>query len=820
MRTRLLTAVLTLLADPVLAGARHSVTATAVVLLAKSPVASPAVRTRASELGRWVGASESYLDHHVLPDLRRRGAVRSRATKDEEHQVDGLELTLVALVRAREEGAAHPLSLSRRELATLLRLAEAVFGPGWAPKEGPETPAGLLGGRRGRGAGSDRLVLLLLVLLARPNGRVVMAPGSVAAGHGRAAATVARHLDCPLVEAQRIVDRLVEAGLIQVVGEGSRERLVVPAVAAAHRAVGAGPASAGGMQDMPPVAGGGSAASGCVHCDHCSAVADAEAGELSGEGFVQESFDDALEGLQGELIGALRVPADSDVAAEATETLGAVAIEEVIAAGATVDAGALLHTNHPDVVVADSSSDGDHGCSSGDAALGCALSPDRAHPGEDATWVEARSDGSASAARGPLRGEKPGCAGDPDWLWSQGAGGVPRDLAAVLQPVLGLWARMVRRGQQRWLAGLVRTELGRITDLVGQGRAVRVLAARLERRQDELCGAIAADPVAWLLSRGLPQRQGCWSVLCDDGRRLNTGLACDSCEAVLGDRRELRARIRSEVAAELAGLGTAERRVEVERRLNLGVRRQAVMDMIRRERGTAEAELRREAVALLCEDLAAERAEQASRPCTECGVDDADGLCLGCTSARHVAAAVEGAVDVAVAMRADLNGPEAVPELAARIMADTLVCVDAAGDAVDTDDPAVREWTRYSAARTLRTERTRKALYWLERGSVADRAAWMAIRVTRQRASQYASSADLLEAAAKAAAKARVEAAAELLGELLADVRRVKPVVVVGRPLTDWTVVLRDLAGRPLTGDASTVSAGPARAVLDVEGSV
>ncbi|MFF6946856.1 hypothetical protein ACFZAS_43075, partial [Streptomyces lavendulae] len=104
-------------------------------------------------------------------------------------------------------------------------MAEAVFGPGWASTGGggPETPPGLLGGRRGRGAASDRLALLLLVLLSRPNGRVTMVAGAVAAGHGRAAATVARQLGCSLTDAQRIVGRLEAAGLVLVSGQGARE---------------------------------------------------------------------------------------------------------------------------------------------------------------------------------------------------------------------------------------------------------------------------------------------------------------------------------------------------------------------------------------------------------------------------------------------------------------------------------------------------------------------------------------------------------------------------------------------------------------------
>ncbi|MEV6682170.1 hypothetical protein AB0N09_35715 [Streptomyces erythrochromogenes] len=808
MRTRLLTAVRAVLADPALAGARDSVLLAAVVLLAKSPASSPAVLTRARELARWCGYSKSYVDHHVLPALRGRGVALSRPTKDGEGQVDGLELTLTALIRARAEGPAHALSLSQRELATFLRLAEAVFGPGWAPKDAPETPPGLLGGLQGPGAASDRLVLLLLVLLARPNGRVVMAPGSVAAGHGRAAATVARQLGCELDDAQRVIGRLEVAGLVEVHGIGARERLVVPAVASAHRAASVFASPAGRVEALQAAEDAGSAISGCVHCEHCAAGSDNGAGELSGEGFVQDSFDDMLGEVPAGPVGALRVRSDFDEPDEAPEAHGATEVEQDSEGDSCVGDGALLHTNHPVVVTADSSSDGDLECFSGSAVSGGGQLPDRVRAGEDAAAAK------SWAGQDPLRGDKPPAAdggvaasGEPAWLWAQGSAAVPRDLGVVLEPVGSLWARLVKPGTQRWLAGLVRGELDRVADLVGRDRAMRVLAGRLERRLGELFGAPVTDPVAWMVGRGLPQRPGCWSVLCDDGHRMNTGLACDSCEAVVGDRRELRARIRSEVAAELAGLGPGERRAEVERRLNVGVQRQAVMDLIRRERRTAETALRLEAVERRRAELAAQEAERASRACADCGVAEAGGLCLGCTAARGLAEAVRRAVAVAVAMRADLADHQAVRELSARIEADTVASAAAAADAASVDDPVVRAFARLSAVRQILAHRTGRALYRLERGSVADAAAGQAGWATRRRASQYASVADLLEAVTKAEAKARAEAARELLGDLLADVERARP-GDVGRPLTDWAAALSDFAERPLPGEEIPVSTG------------
>ncbi|MFI5986884.1 hypothetical protein ACIBEA_39230 [Streptomyces sp. NPDC051555] len=814
MRTRLLTAMRALLADPALAGARDSVLLATVVLLAKSPASSPAVLTRVRELARWFGYSKSYVDHHVLPALRARGVAQTRPTKDGEGQVDGLELTLTALVRARAEGPAHALSLSQRELATFLRLAEAVFGPGWAPKDSPETPPGLLADRRGPGAASDRLALLLLVLMARPNGRVVMAPGRVTAGHGRAAATIAPQLGCSLEEAQRILGRLTSADLVQVHGEGSRERLVVPAVASAHRAPSAVSSTAGRLEALPPASDAGSAVSGCVHCEHCAAGSDAGAGELSGDGFVQESFDDVLDDLPVGPVGALRVRTASGGAAEVPEALGIAGVEEVSGADPYVGAGALLHTDHPHVVALDSSSDGDLGCFSGSAVLGYGPLPDRARAGGEASGVKSTPAGSSHPGQGPLRGDKPlsadgggASAGLPSWLWAQSAVAVPRDLGVVLEPVGSLWGRLVKPGAQRWLAGLVRRELDRVADLVGRDRAARVLAGRLERRQGELFGAPVADPVAWMLGRGLPQRPGCWSVLCDDGHRMNTGLDCDSCESVVGDRRELRARIRSEVAAEVAGLGPAERRAEVERRLNLGVQRQAAMDLIRLERSAAETALRLEAVERRRAELAAEQAERASKPCADCGIADAGGLCLGCTADRRLAEEVRRAVSVAVAMRADLTDHQAVRDLSAQIEADTLASAAAAADGQSVDDPAARAFARLSAVRQIHAQRTRRALYRLERGSVADAAAEQARWATRRRTSQYANVADLADAVAKAEAKARTAAARDLLDHFLADVERAMP-GTVSPTQSDWATMLSDLAHRPLPGEENQASTG------------
>ncbi|WP_345204175.1 hypothetical protein [Streptomyces lavendulae] len=326
-------------------------------------------------------------------------------------------------------------------------------------------------------------------------------------------------------------------------------------------------------------------------------------------------------------------------------------------------------------------------------------------------------------------------------------------------------------GRQRWLTGRVWLELGRVAALVGSDRAVRVLRERLDRRWLELFGSSVVDSVAWLLGRGLPQRAGCWSVLCDDGHRMDTGLACDGCAAVIGDRREARARIRREVTTDLPGGDPAARRAELERRLNLVVRHQAAMDLLRREHSAAERNSRLEAVERRRAQLAAQRLERAGRDCEDCGIGDAGGLCLACTTVRALAGEVRKAVDVAVAIRADLCDPGAVRELYVRIEADTLATADVAADAHGEGVPAaVRAFVRLSAVRSMLEERTKRALYRLQRGSIAEAAAGRARSSVRRRAARGSNAADVLEAMSRAETTARSDAARMLLDDLLAGV--------------------------------------------------
>ncbi|WP_225447228.1 MarR family transcriptional regulator [Streptacidiphilus sp. PB12-B1b] len=137
----------------------------------------------------------------------------------------------------------HSLALTRGELATLLRLVEACFAPGWRTKgEDWSTAPGLLGTGSGPTAASDRLALLLLVLECGSRGRVRLCGGRADERHGRSATTLARLMSCTPSRAARILARLEEQGLVDrrrvktASGLHHRARLLVPAVAAAHGA--------------------------------------------------------------------------------------------------------------------------------------------------------------------------------------------------------------------------------------------------------------------------------------------------------------------------------------------------------------------------------------------------------------------------------------------------------------------------------------------------------------------------------------------------------------------------------------------------------
>lgn len=184
-------------------------------------------------------------------------------------------------------------------------------------------------------------------------------------------------------------------------------------------------------------------------------------------------------------------------------------------------------------------------------------------------------------------------------------------------------------------------------------------------------GRPVTDPVGWILGRGLVQRAWCWSQLCDEGRRMDSGGDCPSCQLLISDRRGLRARIAAETARELVGTAPQVLRAETEKRLNAAVTYEAAMQAERRERALVEQQARAEVIEQRRAEYAAAERERLAAPCADCGTPDAAGRCLLCTEHRAVERALAEAVDFAVMARANLADPVAVAEATERCAADT-----------------------------------------------------------------------------------------------------------------------------------------------------
>ncbi|MFI9778603.1 hypothetical protein ACIHCV_28480 [Streptomyces sp. NPDC051956] len=589
MRNRLLGAVRALVADPTLREASDGARLAAVVLTAKARFRD-GYRTSiwASELGRWLGVSQSTVAHTVLPELRRSGVVASNVATNSLGHATGLKCWVVPVYRAQKAGdRRHALALSRSELSVLLRLCEVLFGPGWAPKGKDPVPAGLLAGRTGRGAATDRLGLLLMVLTTGSAGWLRLCSGAVDSGRGRPAATVARLLGCTAAAGANVLKRLQEHGVADVVrqktGSGlhakSRVRLVP--VAEAHGVA---------VREARRAAG-------AVFSEHAAtASGDLESGE-TGKTLVAA---DVKESGQGEIAGS------ADLAATAQHH--------------------ALHAS----VVAPGGSLALSGGFSGEGRGGNGGLPDRACPREDrpdhGDAVDRRQ--PVDAEGGPLRGEQPkkfpvveggkvglgpvnganvrAADGQGQSKQQQGRGALPsQDLRAVLAPVRLVWGRLERPAARRLVEAKARTELARVVGFAGPADAPQVLADRLARRlEDQLrLGGPITDPVGWLIGRGLPQRQECGDVRCDDGALLDSGRDCPRCEDRRIDRRARRRAVAAAVDAAMPSASETERRTAAEQQLHETVAARAWA----REREWEQVRARQAAAAQACTDAAAHR---------------------------------------------------------------------------------------------------------------------------------------------------------------------------------------------------------------------
>jgi hypothetical protein len=686
-----------------LEGVSDAVRLAVIVLASRTPSETGVVEIRTPELGRWLGLSASYVASEVVPALRRSGLVSIGTAEGEFGQDIGLRCRVLPMWAAHGV-VGHPLALEKQELATLLRLLEALMAPGWTHRDGRVTPAGLLGSRTGRAAATDRLALLLLVLEARDDGRVRQCGGTVDTRRGRAAATVARLLGCTVSRGERVLERLEDRDLVVRVRVGTvsklrhRTRLVVPAVAAAHGKDGVADAREDRLETAEP--------------------------EFSDPALAAGGSDAPVMGVKLRVSGA-SMAGGADVAEPALT--------------------AALHTDHSPVVTPVSFLALSCGCSGEGRGTegpwpGCACA--REDQAADVGTPVAES-APPVAEDGPLRGEKPKELpvderdGQPaaravaidrpkvvGWekAQRQRRRGLPGDLRLreVLEPVTGLWEQL-SSWQQDQVQAVVAKELTRLTGLLLRPEmAPGLLAGRLADRLEETGGEDLVDSAyGWLIRRGLVQRLACSDVRCDDGIRLDTQEDCPSCASVIADRRAVRARIRMETAADLTGVGSAELRAVYERRLRAHTVVEAERAKVRHARATAAAQERQVAVARRRKrEKEAEWARELA-PCADCGLPEAAGLCPACSYARRTDVLVKEAVDLVVVARADLDDPHQVSELTTRCEADTRALISEAcqrrgGDAA---------WAAYAApeiAEQVRNERRMAAVRRLMASEDAD----------------------------------------------------------------------------------------------------
>ncbi|MET8704354.1 hypothetical protein ABZW10_36695 [Kitasatospora sp. NPDC004723] len=753
MRLRLRAAVRALLAVPGLAGAPDPVRLAAVVLMSRTPHETRAVVIRKGELGRWLGLSAGRMKA-VLRMVRDTAPVSVETFKGDYNDDQALECRVGALEAARGV-AGHPLNLTRKELAVLLRLVEVLFAPGWATAGGGMRDRGLLAGRTGRGAATDRLAALLLVLEAGESGRVRLCGGKVSAAAGRPAATLARMLGCTPAGAVEVLARLAEFGLVErprrgVSGLLSRSRIVLPAVAAAHRAASAG--STESVKQAAPVR--------------------REAGRKA-------SADVAGDLGAATPLGEAPVTEENPQVSEVDATGGA----EISDLGVTTP----LHASHSRVVEAGGDLKVDGGFSGVADVVAEHRRPERADVREDhpGTAPVRRADARPTAdggVGGPLRRDKPNPGAIdqnnpeqqvPVRLSRRAVPRPPQDLVQVLAPVECLWERLDRAWSRRRIVTAVRDELAAVDRLTGGRSAAAALADRLRHRLHVEGGsALVSDPVGWLLAKGLPQHAGCKHPACDDGIRLDTRTACVNCEHARADRRSRRRALVREAVAQLpAGTDPAQRRAAVDAHLHQHAMlraEQQVVDRRRAEQRRAEADARRAE-----RRMRAEAAEAARRalPCEDCGTERAGGLCGSCWARRSIRAVVGECVDLALAACADLADHRDVNATARRAEAELRAAMAAARpagggggreDVLGSDLQTVRDAVAaYRADALARLARTPLA------DAEADLAHDTALRANRHRPTAQA-------AADQAAEQARVTTARYLLLERLGTVQALR----------------------------------------------
>ncbi|MGW5401379.1 hypothetical protein [Streptomyces sp. NPDC003952] len=814
MRLRLRDAVQALLADPSIAGLKDAPKLAAVVLYAKSRAPKGQkndlqTSTWGAELGRWIGVKSSTVHHKVLPVLRGSDGVHTQVVTDAKGHPTGLDCLVMPLWRAHHGGGAgHPLALTKAELATLLRLLEALFGHGWTPEDKEPTPPGLLAGRTGKGAATDRLGLLLMVLNTRASGWLQLCGGSVKVKEGRGAATLARLLGCSPSGARKVLARLTEAGV----------------VARQHRETSTRMRGRARVMLLP------------VARAYGRPVASVEA--VSGAGSMFSARPDGAFG--------------DHAPAGAAGVLGTSGIGGAGGPGKAAEQerpdGAQLHADHASGVTAVVPPQLDCGFS-GEGRGAEGRRPERVCAGEDQAVdgeTGVAGSGSPVAEDGPLRGEKPkqspvdervgqrtagaGAGGRPKaagWekAHQQKRAALPADLRlrVALGPVAWLWERL-SGWQQDQVEAAAKAELAHMAGLgVAPEGAPRLLADRLTDRLEETGGeALVTGPYGWLIRRGLPQRPACSHRKCDDGIRLDTGEDCENCGNVLHLRRARRARIGADIDRELPGLADGERRRVLEERL----REQAALDAEdlawRQEQARAE-RARRDAVRAAAAEQA-ERERQAAAAadavrqalaCQDCGRVQAAGLCEACDHRRQTETLIGEAGLLAAAGSADLTDPGSIAaavagarttigDSTAAAWQEFLEITDVA--TLEADPQAAADayaFTTFQAAQQAVSEYQDDALAVLGRTQEAEAEARRAYRAEQGRPwfQHNPTGADAVAAATTAADTARERVAEYLLAARLKQLHE-RSAARTEKPAS-WTDRLPGLAARPLGGDAT-----------------
>lgn len=807
-RARLVGAVRTLLDVAGMVGASDAVRLAVLVLASRTPSENGVVEIRTSELGRWLGLSASYTASEVVPGLRRSGVVSVETTEGEYGQDTGLKCRVLPLCAAHGV-VGHPLNLAKKEYATFWRLLEAVIGPGWVHRDGSVTPAGLIGTRTGRGAATDRLALLLLVLEARETGQVRQCGGTVDTKRGRAAATVARLLDCSASAGERVLERLEDRELVLRVrlktasGMPNRSRLMVPAVAAAH-----------------------------------------------GRTVTDDAQEDPAEAPEPEF-------SDPDVAAgpvqapqrETEPQVSDVPVTDV-ADVAEPDVTAALHTDHPHLVtpvVPPQLSCGFSGEGRGADARRpgrACMREDQAGAGESAV----AGSGSPAAGIGPLRGEKPkeSPVDEQEQAGRVAAGarltvvggrktqqqGRPElpaegDLRVALAPVSWLWQNLSRWQQDR-VVKAAKAELAQLRRVLEwSGQAPSVLAARLTSRLEETGGeALIVSPFGWITRRGLVRRPSCSDVRCDNGTRLDTDADCDNCVNVQHVRRAWRVRIAAEVDAELPGLETDARYREIEARMRRHAEAEAADSVARqaeaREREAQLAAARADAetrAAAERERMEAEEAARQVQPCEGCGRPYASGLCDACRYQQKSRELFEEAELLATA-----GADPAAPGAVALAVTDTLEILSTlttearkrfldahvpSGDPGEEDD--IRDLVAYNELEVLkqvvpqiRASTLRALATSAEADAEADRA--YATEMGRCQVLADPAEADVIAAAERAAQSTRTRTAEHLLAVRTGRLRGQSPSQTGDTAVSvSWAQRLAEYADRRLPGEIDEV---------------